>query len=238
MELLIYTGNFGSGKTEIALNQAIHLARQGQKVILIDLDIVKPYFRSREVRLLLEREGVNLIAPQDALSHADLPIVTPAVTGALTSGEGTCIIDVGGDKLGATALGRFKPYLDKHKACMQLVVNPYRPFTSNLLGVSKMITEIEAAARLSVGKIISNPNLGQTTQVQDVLQGHTIVDQIACELGLTISFLAVFKPLLQEVQKLLPKQELFPVENYLLPPWYLEEGSVNCIDPNLRLPLK
>ncbi len=238
MELLIYTGNFGSGKTEISLNQAIHLARRGQRVTLIDLDIVKPYFRSREVRQMLEREGVALIAPQEGLADADLPVVTPAVTGVLTSGTGTCIIDVGGDNLGATALGRFKPYLDKHAASLHLVINPYRPFTQNLHGVRKMIGEIETASRLRVDKLVSNPNLGQGTLATEVVEGHGIVRQIAGELGLPISFLAVLAPLVDEIKHALPGETLFPVENYMLPPWYLEEGSVNSIDPNLRLPLK
>ena len=224
MELVIYTGNFGSGKTEISLNHAISAARQGGQATLVDLDIIKPLFRSREAAVRLAEAGVRLVSPRGPLAGADLPVVTPEIIGVLTSGEGLCIIDVGGDNLGATALGRFKPYIDAQGGYLQLVINPYRPFTGTLQGVTRMMKGIQAASRLETRWIISNPNLGRETSPDIVLEGHRRVESMALSLGIPVKFLAVYKPLLAEAASLLPGVDVFPVENYMLPPWY--EGNV------------
>ncbi len=222
MELVIYTGTFGSGKTEISLNHAISEVRRGRKVTLIDLDIIKPYFRSREAAAVLENEGIRLVSPHGSLAGADLPVVTPEITGALISGEGLAIIDVGGDTLGAVALGRFKPYIDALGGYLQLVVNPYRPFTGTHEGVARLMESIQKAARLETRWIISNPNLGRETTLDTVLEGHAAVEKMSRSLGIPVKFLAVYKPLLSDVSSLLPGVEVFPVENYMLPPWYQE----------------
>ncbi len=225
MELVIYTGNFGSGKTEISLNHAVSEARRGRKVTLIDLDIIKPYFRSREAAAMLTREGIRLVSPRGPLAGADLPIITPEIIGVLASGEGLCIIDAGGDNLGATALGRFKPYIDALEGCLHLVLNPYRPYTGTLQGVGRMMQGIEGSARLDTRWIISNPNLGRETTLDTVLEGHARVENMAGALGIPIRFLAVYKPLLPEAASLLPAVEVFPVESYMLPPWYQEDAE-------------
>ena len=104
-QVTVLVGHFGSGKTEIALNGALDLAAAGETVTLADLDVVKPYFRSRSARHILAAEGVNLIAPQGELVHADLPIIVPQVRDALRRPRGKTILDIGGDGTGARVLG-------------------------------------------------------------------------------------------------------------------------------------
>lgn len=222
MELVIYTGHFGSGKTEISINHAISRARQGGKVSLIDLDIIKPLFRSREAEARLAREGIRLISPRGPLAGADLPVVTPEIIGVLSSGEGLCIIDVGGDDLGAAVLGRFKPYIEALEGCLHLVINPYRPFTGTLQGVVRIMNGIERAARLQTKWIISNPNLGRESTLDSLLEGHARVEHFSRSLGIPVKFLAVYKPLAAEAASLLSGVEVFSIENYMLPPWYRE----------------
>ena len=221
-QIEIYTGHFGSGKTEVVLNQAVAYVGQGETVHLVDLDIVKPYFRSREVRHFLKESGINLITPGGELENADLPVISPQVLGTLTSAQGKILLDVGGDSMGATALGAFAQLIGRQGYKMFLVVNPYRPFTRDIPMVTKMLHEIEAASRLKVSGIISNPNLGRGTLLADLRLGLPLVQEMAEELGLPISWTAITgryaDQLVTEIEG--PIQT---IRSFLLPPWEQEE---------------
>lgn len=220
----IYTGHFGSGKTEVVINRALAYAAQGEVVHVVDLDIVKPYFRSREARQFLIEGGINLITPGGELENADLPVISPNVLGAITSAQGKILVDVGGDPMGATALGAFAQLIGSQGYEMFLVLNPYRPFTNDSSKVRKMLQDIEIASRLEVNGIISNPNLGQKTLLVDLRLGLPLVEELAKTLGLPISFTALTEKyadqLASEVEGSIQK-----VKNFLLPPWEIEEGT-------------
>lgn len=220
----IYTGHFGSGKTEVVINRALAYAAQGEVVHVVDLDIVKPYFRSREARHFLIEGGINLITPGGELENADLPVISPNVLGAITSAQGKILVDVGGDPMGATALGAFAQLIRSQGYEMFLVLNPYRPFTNDSSKVRKMLQDIESASRLEVNGIISNPNLGQRTLLVDLRLGLPLVKELAKTLGLPISFTALTEKyadqLASEVEGPIQK-----VKNFLLPPWEIEEGT-------------
>lgn len=234
-QLEIYTGHFGSGKTEIVLNRAVAYASQGITVHLIDLDIVKPYFRSREARHILTEHGINLVTPGGELENADLPVISPKILGTLTSAQGRILIDVGGDPMGTTALGAFAQLIKQQGYEMHFVINPYRPFTKHIPMVTKMFEDIEAASRLKVNGIISNPNLGRETLLEDLRLGLRQVQEMASVLGLPISFTAITEKyanlLAAEVEG-----EIQTIKNFLLPPWELEEGQVFRMDTYSKLP--
>lgn len=235
MGIEIYTGHFGSGKTEVVLNRAVEFAQQGEQVTVVDLDIAKPYFRSREARTFLKELGVRLVMPDGGLEDSDLPIVGANVLGAITSAQGRVLFDVGGDSIGATALGAFAPFLRQREYQMYLVVNPYRPFTKDIPTVTRMLQEIQRAARLKVDGIVSNPNLGCETTLTHLRQGYAQVEEFAAALQLPILLTAVTDRFADRLAGHLqgPVQR---VTNFLLPPWELEEGQVFQIDPHLRLP--
>lgn len=234
-QIEIYTGHFGSGKTEVVLNRAVSYAGQGETVHLVDLDIVKPYFRSREVRYFLEENGINLITPGGELENADLPVIGPNVLGTLTSAQGRILFDVGGDPRGATALGAFAQLIRRQGYEMFFVLNPYRPFTQNIPMATKMFHDIEAASRLKVSGIISNPNLGRETSLADLRLGLPLVQEMAEVLGLPISLTAITE---RYADQLVIEIEgpIQAVKNFLLPPWELEEGQVFQMGPRLKLP--
>jgi hypothetical protein len=197
--LTIFAGRFGSGKTEAALNYALSLvsgpgngtnAPTGQ-VILIDLDIVTPYFRSRETAEALKAKGVQVIAPSIIGQHLDTPAITPQILGAIQQAEKPVVLDVGGDKQGARALGQFNPAIRQRGYTMHFVVNPYRPFTSTLEGLASSISEIEAGARLQVTSLVSNPNLIGETTMDSIVEGHARIEGFARALGLPIAFVCV-----------------------------------------------
>ena len=221
-EIEIYTGHFGSGKTEIVLNRAVTYASQGVTVHLIDLDIVKPYFRSREVRHFLKASGINLITPGGELENADLPVISPKVLGTLTIAQGKILIDVGGDPMGTTALGAFAQLIGRQGYDLFFVINPYRPFTRDIPMVTKMFHDIEAVSRLKISGIISNPNLGRGTSLEDLRLGLPLVQEMAKALGLPIAWTAITErhtdQLVNEIEGKVQK-----VRNFLLPPWEVEE---------------
>lgn len=217
--ITILTGNFGSGKTEIAINLARKLNAEGKRIALVDLDIVNPYFRSREMREELEKEGIHVIAPRGALAQADLPAIPPEIMGALEDESYHVIMDVGGDDLGAVALGRFHGYLSTHSYEMYMVVNAFRPFTRDEDGFFEMLQGIEQSSRLKIDALISNPNLGAETQKDHIIQGHQKVLTMARQNQLDIKFLAVEEGLTQEIIEFYKDIPIFPIKLYMLPPW-------------------
>jgi hypothetical protein len=212
-EIAVFVGRFGSGKTEVAINYALALvrgwgiwtfdsnsrleasrkgqargARPGHHVILIDLDIVTPYFRSREAASRMHEQGVEVVAPSVIGQHLDTPAITPQILGAIEQAAHPVVLDVGGDRQGARALGQFSHAIDQRGYRMHFVVNPYRPFTGSLEGLAAAISEIEASARLEVTSLVSNPNLIGETKVKHIVDGHARIEEFSRELGLPIAF--------------------------------------------------
>jgi hypothetical protein len=177
---------------------ALTLARQAAegtdpaaRVILIDLDIVTPYFRSREAADRLRDLDVQVIAPAAVGQHLDTPAITPQILGAIQQADLPVVLDVGGDRQGARALGQFSPAISQREYRMHFVVNPYRPFTDTLDGLRGSIAEIEVSARLKVSSLVSNPNLIGETTLEQIIQGHARIEGFARALGLPIAFACV-----------------------------------------------
>jgi RecA/RadA recombinase len=201
--VVLFAGRFGSGKTEVALNYARSLAEGGivapgmarddgsAPVVLIDLDIVTPYFRSREMAEQLAQHGVELVAPSIIGQHLDTPAITPQILGAIEREDRQVVLDVGGDKQGARALGQYSQAIRRRGYVMHFVVNPYRPFTSTVEGLAESISEIEASSRLQVTDLVSNPNLIGETRAGDILQGHARIEAYAQQLGMPIAFVCL-----------------------------------------------
>jgi len=205
-DLVIFAGRFGGGKSEVAINYTLFLARhapgvsqlqpgseenQPTSVILIDLDIVTPYFRSREAAGKLLDLGVKVIAPSVIGQHLDTPAITPQILGAIQQSDLPVVLDVGGDKQGARALGQFSPAIRERKYTMHFVVNPYRPFTDTLDGLRDSIGEIEASSRLEVSSLVSNPNLIRDTTIEQIVEGHAKIERFAQALNLPIAFISI-----------------------------------------------
>jgi len=212
-DLTVFVGRFGSGKTETAINYALWLVQDlelraaepgtnpetGGPVILIDLDIVTPYFRSREMAERVEQHGVEVIAPSVVGQHLDTPAITPQILGAIQQTERPVVIDVGGDRQGARALGQFSPAVRQRGYTMHFVVNPYRPFTDTLAGLTSSISEIEASARLRMTSLVSNPNLIGETTAQQILEGHAKIERFARALKLPIAFVCLERRWISEL---------------------------------------
>jgi len=234
--ITIFTGNFGSGKTEVSINYALKLAKEEKErqVALVDLDIVNPYFRSREARKLLEKNGVKVIIPGEDLVDADLPIITPGILGVIQNPCFRVVFDVGGDDVGATALGRFHKYFRTEEYEHLLVVNPFRPFTRDVAGIKDVLQAVEKASRLKISGLVSNPNLGCETNYSVVLQGNSIVEDTSKKLELPIKFLSATAENLPAVDFDIGCP-IFPIKIYLLVPWYDDNSVAPKVDTKLRL---
>lgn len=216
--IVIFVGAFGSGKTEIALNYVRVLRKQGKQVAIVDLDIASPYFRSRDVTEKLTTQGIEVIAPPGELALADLPIVVPRTKGAFDDPELYVVVDVGGDDIGATALGRFSDQLRQLPHELLLVVNTCRPFTKDISGIKTMRLAVEKAAHLKVTGLVSNTNLGSETTPDIVHKGSEIIANAAEQMGIPVVGAGVREDLVLAVGNL--GVPIFPITITLLPPWY------------------
>ena len=185
--LTLFAGHYGSGKTNIAVNYALLLAAEGKKVCIADLDIVNPYFRTKDSAEALQKAGVELISPQFANSNVDLPAL-PAESYRLVQDKSVYgIMDIGGDDRGAYALGRFTPAIRQEDDFrMVFVANCYRPLTRTPEEALEVMREIEAACGLEFTDIVNNANLGNETAPEHVLDAVPYMEELSRISGLPI----------------------------------------------------
>ena len=185
--LTLFAGHYGSGKTNIAVNYALHLAKEGNPVCIADLDIVNPYFRTKDSANELEAAGVHLISPQFANTNVDLPAL-PAEAYRLVTDKNTYgIMDIGGDDRGAYARGRYVPAIvAENNYRMAFVANCYRPLTRTPEDALEVMREIEAACSLEFTCIVGNSNLGTETTPQTVLDSVAYTEALSQLSGLPI----------------------------------------------------
>jgi len=217
--IVIIVGNYGSGKTEVSVNLAIHRRKSGAAVRVADLDLVNPYFRTREVKDLLRGFGIDVVLPSEQYLHADLPILSPAVSGILRSSEQLTILDVGGDDAGATVLSSLRDVLAEKKLETFQVVNPFRPFTGNLEGCLRIKREIEAASRLPITGFIGNANLIDDTEASHIYEGHDFMVSLSRHSGLPTRFITVPEhvwPFMDTARLTCP---VLSIKRQLVPPW-------------------
>ncbi|MFQ6058090.1 MAG: hypothetical protein ACE5MB_04305 [Anaerolineae bacterium] len=218
--IVIFAGRFGSGKTEVAVNYAIRLAQERERVALIDLDLITPYYRSRETTHLLAQRGVEVIAPAEVSEQLNVPAVTPQILSALLDEDRSVVLDVGGDEEGTrTGLGQFSHHVSKMGYALNLVVNPCRCHTSTVEGIACAVEQIERGSGLRVSGLISNPNLMGDTTLALVEEGHALVEEAGRALNLPVIFLSIEEGLAQDLPPDHFAQPVLPLARYFLPPW-------------------
>jgi hypothetical protein len=222
--IVIIVGAYGSGKTEVAINLALHMNAQGTPVRLADLDLVNPYFRTREARHLLRSLGIDVVLPPAAYMQADLPILTPEVSGMLRRPSGLTLLDVGGDDAGATVLAALAEPLANQPLQVLQVVNPHRPYTDTVAGCLSMRKAIEAKSRLNVTGIIGNANLMQATREQDILDGYGFAQQVARAGQIPLVFITAPPALLTRIDKRSIQCPVLTLRRQLVPPWIQADG--------------
>lgn len=176
--LVIVIGHYGSGKTEFAVNYAVKMKEIYENVSIADLDIVNPYFRSREKREFFEEIGIKLFDSSIRNTAVDLPALPAELMGVITNPNIKSIIDVGGDPVGARVLARFAEQIKNVDYDMFYVINGNRPDTSTVDGVINYLKMIEATSRLKITGLVNNTHMLKATTVEDVEFGHELTKGI------------------------------------------------------------
>ncbi len=185
--ITILSGHYGSGKTNIAVNLALDLRKKHSQVAIADIDIVNPYFRTKDSEEALQKADIRLICSPYANSNVDIPALPQEIYSITDNRDVHCVLDVGGDERGALALGRISPKIkEENDFDMFAVLNCYRPLTRDPVSAIGILREIEAACGLKFTAIINNSNLGRETTAQDVLDSVPLAEQIAKQSGLPI----------------------------------------------------
>lgn len=214
----VFTGHFGSGKTEIAINYALNLAKQGKKVSLVDIDIVNPYFCIRDMKDKLESQGVRVISANPHFSNAELMVVPPEINAAFNDKSAEVIIDVGGDDMGAIVLGQYNRYFKEEPYDLYFVINNNRPLTADSKGVEEYIGAIESVSRLKVTHLISNTNLSYETTVEHILKGDKEVQELSEKLNIPYAYTVCRRDLEKHIENKV-QGEILPIDIYMKPPW-------------------
>ena len=192
----IFCGHYGSGKTNIAVNVALRLKETHDKVAIIDLDIVNPYFRTKDSEAELQRAGVELICSDYAGSNLDIPALPAAMMRPLAERDTQCVMDIGGDDRGAVALGRFADQIKaENNYEMLFVLSFYRPLTRTPEEALAVMREIESACGLSFTGIVNNSNLGEATTAADILATVERAERLSALSGLPLVMTAVWEHL-------------------------------------------
>jgi len=214
--IILVCGHYGCGKTNLSINLALDYAKAGEKVTLVDMDIVNPYFRSSDYPELLKENGVELIAPIYAHSNVDLPSLPPEMYSIFTR-EGRIIIDVGGDDAGATALGRFAPQLSRVKYSMLYVINKYRVMSETPTETMQLLREIEAASRLTATAVVNNSHVMDLTTYEDILNSVEYTAEVSGMVNLPLWATAVNRKFCEGLIGV--PGDIYPVDIYVKPPW-------------------
>lgn len=192
-KISIITGHYGSGKTNVAVNMAVKLrsAFPGKSIVLVDLDIVNPYFRSTDFKGQLEALDIDVIAPVYANTNLDSPVLPAEVNTIFTEKYDYAIVDVGGDDAGAIALGRYYNQLKGIPHDMYYVINKCRYQTATAADAVELLGEIELCSRLKATQLINNTNLGELTTLQIVTESLPFADEVAKLLNIPMSFCTI-----------------------------------------------
>jgi len=232
----VLLGGFGSGKSELALNMAVNQAREGQ-CMLIDLDVINPYFRTSERQDVLDKARVELISPPYSMKKIEIMSVSPRVYAAFAPGEGTVIFDVGGDHIGAVAIGQYKPNFNQippEKLHVLFVLNPRRPVAADPESAWALLEKVKGVSRLQVTGLVNNGNLGEETQAQHLLEGYELVKTLSERTGIPVWGSCGTKTVLDEFNSLAKEKGLeekyiggmYPIEILMHRSWekFLKEG--------------
>lgn len=198
----LFAGHYGSGKTNIALNYAFELKRNGKSVVIADLDIVNPYFRTKDSERELNEAGIKLISSEFASSNVDLPALPQEIYSVVHNNSNYAVLDIGGDDRGAYALGRYSDSIIKENNYeMLMVINMYRPLTRDVESTLEVMQEIETACSMKFTAIVNNSNIGEETTAQDVLDSMSYANKVAEASGLPLRLTTVDEKLYNELHE-------------------------------------
>ena len=218
----VFAGHYGSGKTNVAVNYALWLKNFEKNVSVADLDIVNPYFRTKDSAKVLEKSGIKLISSEFANSNVDTPALPGEIYSVFDDKSVYSVLDVGGDDRGALALGRYVPHLlEENNYEFLFVINKFRFLTKDAGSTIEVMREIEEASKLRFTAIVNNSNIGEETTKEDVLSSAKYANEVSALTGLEIKMTTVKSDLYDSL-----KDEIInvqPIDLYVRQSWLREE---------------
>ena len=213
----IVTGHYGTGKTEFAVNLALAMAAEGQRVMMADLDIVNPYFRSRERKATLEQAGVRLISSSQACADADVPSLPAELLTILENRDLRGILDIGGDPVGARVLARFRPKIVAEDHQLIYVLNANRPEVREAERAIAYLRGIEATTGLTCTGIVNNTHLCGETTAEEIRKGAALAADVSRQTGIPVLCHVAVEGLVPQVEDL--PEPVFPITIQMKKPW-------------------
>ena len=215
---MVLTGHYGSGKTEIAINLAMMLSQTAGHVVVVDLDIANPYFRSREAYKRLSAAGIGLVS--NAYGYditADLPALPASAKTCIGDMGVKCVVDVGGNDSGARVLRQYRNELQNSNAAFFMVVNVFRPETDSVAKIIKMIRSIEAETGRPMAGLLNNSNMLRSTKPIHVIRGSRILKSVSERTGIPVVADCTEERHMDSLEGYC--EELMPITLYMRPRW-------------------
>ncbi len=210
----IFLGHYGSGKTELAVNYALYLRSLGKKVVVIDFDLVNPYFRTKDAEKLFEENGISLIAPAFANTNLENPTIPAEILSVFEDKEVYAIFDVGGGEDGAIPLGYYHQQLEQEECDVFFVLNQRRLLTEDLEGALDAYGEIAAVARIGITGFINNTHLKEETTSEMLLEGQKLAEEVADVLKIPVLYISGSKEMLDTLPEVYEPLK-FPIQFYI-----------------------
>jgi len=196
-KIYIIVGHYGSGKSEFAVNFAKKLHAEKKNVCLADLDIVNPYFRSREMRLSLINLGIDVISDTlNSVKGLDMPYISPAIKGQIVNNKKTIVLDCGGDNVGVRVLKQFDDEIKKRDYEMYMIINTFRPETSTVEQIIEMQDKLESEVDIKISGYINNSNFLRETTLEDIKNADKILKNVSKLTGKPILYVSAIKSLI------------------------------------------
>ncbi|MCF0147469.1 MAG: ATP-binding protein [Clostridium sp.] len=215
----IFTGHFGSGKTEVAINYAIKSSKEGKKVALVDMDTINPYFAIRDIKAKIEKDyKIRVISTTKDLINAELMVLSAEILSVFNDRSYEVIVDVGGDEVGARVLGVYNKYFQEEDYSMYYILNNSRLETLNCITASEYLKSIELASRLKVTGIISNSHMMRETEAKHILKGDMKAFELSKFLNIPYKYTICTKKF-EEVIKDKVNGEILPINLYMDMSW-------------------
>jgi len=231
--LTLLVGDFGSGKTEVAVNLSLQWAAAlaPRRLTIADLDLVNPYFRCREARELMEKAGIRVVMPRGGHEHADLPILLPEIKGLFETPANLSVLDVGGDTVGSRVLAALSSWVPPDGYELWFVVNKNRPFNDSAEGCLKTVRRVEQASRLRVTGLVSNTHLMGDTTPEMVLEGCRLAEQVATTLAVPVVLVAVMETVSRQLPAGAVAHPVLRMRRLMVPPWLRQDRK--AVGPEL-----
>lgn len=216
--ITIFTGHFGSGKTEVSVNYAFQLARSGKKTVIVDLDIVNPFFRTADAKKPLEEMGIKVIVPVYANTNVDVPSLPAQINSVFEDKSYHVVLDVGGDDLGAHILSRYNGEITREDYIHYFVVNTRRPMTRTTDEIERMVNDIQDSARLKVDSFVNNANLLGASSPEIIAEASGIIGSVSQKLNIPVGIISGMEEILKDYTGD-PGVDRLYLDKYIRLPW-------------------